>query len=806
MDPSEQTRIGAATYFRMSLRSFGDFVGAFIPGVSSLTGFWGEWETNQKFADLEARINVLEIPPDSQEAPLIEEKNAEEHFKEASPTFYQATGRIVAWSESSLVLEVQDGDSIFQLHIKRNVDTRMLRSPKKGQVTGVSFSVDRDGQCHALAIGQHLSQIGLSQPTLDSIENITSSRTKLIEVSVFGITACSEEDVLSVVQLRPGCVVSRKELRDALQAISDLGLFTKVRFRLQEDAKGMRLHFLVLENPIIEEIKVEGCHLVSAPTIQENLGVQVGEVLNMSKLRSGLQQINELYGSKGLTNIGSHVSKVSIEKNVLFLHLVEEFKPEEVTFQGLLANIDEVLDEAFGDNWLYLGVRKFFGSPTAAFATMLGMTAGKPLTEDLLKRASETIRAVYKQLDLIAYDVQYRFSGQNQELTISVTEGYLNDVVFTKRPEFFRSLTEGWKSRRVGSLIRRSELKDFLAMVNARSYVVDLAVQWSETEGKPGHLNMEITPKLIDLYSECGNWLETLCRESPFFKKNSLSEIKILSLDHQPISNIADVAKFSGLENLDLEGTLVASIDCLKHLKELKTLILSHTSVECLAPLKFLKKLEHLRIDKTPVKRLPSGLSNQILTIAADGSSLSDISELKSLESLELLSLSETPVTDLGPLKGKRIKTLLFAALDKVVDFSVIGTVTGLVTLGLDRNDIKDFSFLENLSEMKNLYLGGYPHRNAPELPASGLVQLSFYNSRVSSLASLERLDTLEELYLQYSKVRDLSPLSNLSNLKYLDVRDTPIRREEAEILKLKIPEVTIFLSDPMDPQQSIKL
>ncbi len=132
---------------------------------------------------------------------------------------------------------------------------------------------------------------------------------RVVAIEVRGNERVPTDQVIAVIQTKVGEDVSDEKLRADVRAILDLGFFVDVTARLERAEGGARIVFLILENPVVSEIIIEGNTVVSTEEIQGALGVPIGQILNLTTMRGGARAIEKLYEGKGyvlarVTDIG----------------------------------------------------------------------------------------------------------------------------------------------------------------------------------------------------------------------------------------------------------------------------------------------------------------------------------------------------------------------------------------------------------------------------------------------------------------------------------------------------------------------
>jgi outer membrane protein insertion porin family len=138
------------------------------------------------------------------------------------------------------------------------------------------------------------------------------------------------------VTTKVGEQVSREKMTSDIEAIMRLGWFVDATVRIEGVAEGTaRLVFIVVENPVITEVVVEGNTVISSEEIVRTLNVPTGEVLNTIRVREGARAVERLYEGRGyvLARV-SDVGVVSAGNGRLTLRL-SEGRLEAVEFKGL---------------------------------------------------------------------------------------------------------------------------------------------------------------------------------------------------------------------------------------------------------------------------------------------------------------------------------------------------------------------------------------------------------------------------------------------------------------------------------------
>lgn len=150
----------------------------------------------------------------------------------------------------------------------------------------------------------------------DGIENLSGKLQELagdIRVDLFGLveiqsirvegnTRIESDAVLRVIRIRPGDTFSAKAVTEDLKAVFRMGYFDDVRVEAVDVAGGKDLVFRVQEKPTIRGIRIGGNNVYDDEAILQSLTVGTGSVLNLTKVRSSIDRIEEMYREKNYHN------------------------------------------------------------------------------------------------------------------------------------------------------------------------------------------------------------------------------------------------------------------------------------------------------------------------------------------------------------------------------------------------------------------------------------------------------------------------------------------------------------------------
>jgi len=164
---------------------------------------------------------------------------------------------------------------------------------------------------------------------------------RVVEVVVQGNSHVPTDQILGVVSTKANDPLNEDKLRNDVQAILGTGLFADAVLRLEPEAEGLRVVFVVVENPIVTAIAVQGNTVESTPAIVKALNVPTGQVLNTVAVREGARAVEKLYQNAGY--ILARVSDVQVNDQGVLTVTLSEGRIEAVKIEGLHKTKDFVV-------------------------------------------------------------------------------------------------------------------------------------------------------------------------------------------------------------------------------------------------------------------------------------------------------------------------------------------------------------------------------------------------------------------------------------------------------------------------------
>lgn len=153
------------------------------------------------------------------------------------------------------------------------------------------------------------------------------------EIAVDGNKRVPADVILGEVkETRVGQPLSEEAVKKDVEAVGELGYFSNVSIRVFEVAGGVKVVFEVTENPVIKSMEIDGLTTISPENFQKALPVAIGEILNVKKLRDGLQSaITKTFQDYGIL---ARVVDANVEKDGALKVKLAETKLGQIKIEG----------------------------------------------------------------------------------------------------------------------------------------------------------------------------------------------------------------------------------------------------------------------------------------------------------------------------------------------------------------------------------------------------------------------------------------------------------------------------------------
>lgn len=157
-------------------------------------------------------------------------------------------------------------------------------------------------------------------------------------VEVAGLNTVKPAELFSHLKLktRGGRYFSRQTAEEDVNKLYATGYFNHVTYTETSDSAGITIVFEVIENPLINTVMFQNNTVLSAPELSKTIGSQPGNIMNLERIKSDIQAIEQAYSQLGFEL--AKVQSVKLDENNNLIVSISEGNIERITFQGLAAN------------------------------------------------------------------------------------------------------------------------------------------------------------------------------------------------------------------------------------------------------------------------------------------------------------------------------------------------------------------------------------------------------------------------------------------------------------------------------------
>ena len=126
---------------------------------------------------------------------------------------------------------------------------------------------------------------------------------EVVEIVVQGNDRIETDAIRGNIRTQVGESFLPKRINEDLKAVYQMGFFVDVRVSIRDSDEGRQLIFEVKEKPTILGIGISGNQEFDEEEIRENLTLKAGSVLNLARVRTNLEIIEDLYKEDDFHNV-----------------------------------------------------------------------------------------------------------------------------------------------------------------------------------------------------------------------------------------------------------------------------------------------------------------------------------------------------------------------------------------------------------------------------------------------------------------------------------------------------------------------
>jgi len=136
-----------------------------------------------------------------------------------------------------------------------------------------------------------------------SVSAETESERKIVSIDVSGNRYVESAAILANVQSKAGALFSKKQISRDVRSLFATGYFEDVHVEGFPETGGVRLVYVVKENPLISSLEILGNDEIPDKSLKPKLELKPGRVFSAAKLRKDRNSIRKAYLKKGFYQV-----------------------------------------------------------------------------------------------------------------------------------------------------------------------------------------------------------------------------------------------------------------------------------------------------------------------------------------------------------------------------------------------------------------------------------------------------------------------------------------------------------------------
>jgi outer membrane protein insertion porin family len=159
--------------------------------------------------------------------------------------------------------------------------------------------------------------------------NLFSDRNKFLdkkitEIIFEGNKNTSSDDILDMIEMRKGSILTEKLLNADLKVLFSSGNFFFIDAQAEMDGEGVRVIFLLKERPRVKEIEFIGADEVFPSDLREKIPVKENEIINPKKVATSKELILKKYRDEGffMAYVKVDISEIDEDSNTVVVKFI----------------------------------------------------------------------------------------------------------------------------------------------------------------------------------------------------------------------------------------------------------------------------------------------------------------------------------------------------------------------------------------------------------------------------------------------------------------------------------------------------
>lgn len=161
------------------------------------------------------------------------------------------------------------------------------------------------------------------------------------KIMVSGNNVTPTDEIIDVLKTKPGMSLTSEGLGKDLYAIYNMGWFYDLQPEFNQVPEGVQVTYHVMENPIYQQLEVEGNTKISTSKIESLLDLQKNQLINIREVNTKVQRLEAEYNKEGY--ILARVADIRMQPEGTLLLVVNEGIVEDFKIKGNTKTKDYVI-------------------------------------------------------------------------------------------------------------------------------------------------------------------------------------------------------------------------------------------------------------------------------------------------------------------------------------------------------------------------------------------------------------------------------------------------------------------------------
>ncbi len=249
-------------------------------------------------------------------------------------------------------------------------------------------------------------------------------------VDVKGNSRIDKDTIMFNISMKEGMPFSIEKVREDVKKLYDTGFFETVEVDLEPFEGGVKLTYIVKEEPVVRKVTIEGNKAIKEADIRKELTQFKYNLFNEKVVRENVNKIKQMYQAKGYYNVKVDVLTAKFENYVDLTYKINEGKKASVAKVEFIGN--KAISSSELKEQMMTKEKTLFSTITVFIKQFMGKPATFYYIEDLLNADIMKIRQYYKDKGFLKAQVGdpiVDIKGDRIYIKVPIEEGHRYKVI-----------------------------------------------------------------------------------------------------------------------------------------------------------------------------------------------------------------------------------------------------------------------------------------------------------------------------------------------------------------------------------------